>query len=382
MNHLFLQTISPLSLSTTAFTGKDLLEIHALSIRYGLFPLVYDRLRKMSKAAVNHKQINNYLKEKETLYLRNVSRSASQEVSGQRVLSLLAESGITAFVIRGNEIAGELYGDPHIRTSSDIDILVRMSDAVRADSVFSKAGYRRNDRLPLEFWFYRLHHAVYSDPETGDLIEMHWGFSIPSLFELSSEEIWEGVVRTDHGQYRLSPEMNMIMLLAHHHMHTFRELKILVDILWALEKHEKIIHWDSFVLTISKIGLMKSTQIVLHQIQTLWKGQSHESVLTFQHAINNLGYKEQKTLVSYFDIDLGKQYAFQNNRDKFMARFALDSRTRIAFSFIKTLFPVSRVIKALYGDQRFWTLPLNYAKFILWRMKDWTGLGKNAKTPV
>jgi hypothetical protein len=384
MNHLFLQTISPFPLLNSEFTREDILEIHTVGIRHSLFPLVYGRLQNLRKMGVNPNEIEKYLEDKENLYLRNVSRSAKQEASGQRVLSILAKRGIPALVIRGNEIAREIYGDPNIRTSSDVDILIKISDALQADEILSKAGYHRNDSLPLEFWFYRIHHAVYSDPETGDLIEVHWCFSIPSFFELSSAEIWEGILPAGNGHYRLSPEMNVIMLLVHHHMHSFRELKILVDIVWALQKYEKMIHWERFVLNIKKIGLMKSTQITLNQIQILWKEQSHtlESVLTLQREIEKMGLEAPKTLLSYFEMDVGKQYSFQNNRDKCMARFALDKSARVAFSFLKTLFPVPEAIRELYRDRRNWTLPFNYVRFIKWRMKDWTGLGKNAKTPV
>jgi hypothetical protein len=379
MSHLFLQTISPFPLLSHEFTGENILEIHSLGIRHSLFPLVYDRLQKLRKAAVNPKEIDNYLEEKEKLYLRSVARSAKQEALGKNLLSILANRGIPALVLRGYEIAREIYDDPNIRTSSDVDILIKMSDALRTDSILSEAGYQRNDSLPLAFWFYRIHHAVYSDPETGDLIEIHWCFSIPSFFELSSEEIWDSVLPAGYGQYRLSPEMNVIMLLVHHHMHSFRELKILVDILWALQKYERMINWDRFVAKIEKIGLIKSIRITLSQMQMLWKEKSHElgSVQTLQHEIEKMGFNEPKALISYFEMDLGKHYLFQNNRDKLMSRFALDKKKTVVFSFIKIIFPVAQVLKELYKDETNQTLPRSYLKFMAWRVREW--MGKAAK---
>ena len=177
----------------------------------------------------------------------------------------MTERGIPSVVIRGNAIAKEIYDDPNCRASSDIDILVRLSDAIRADSVLSEAGYLRSDNLPLKFWFYRIHHAVYRHPESENIIEIHWNFGIPSFFRLSSEEIWAGVISTD-SEYRLSPEMAMIMLFIHHHMHSFRELKILVDTLWAFHRYQNVIDWENFSVKIQRIGLIKTTLITLNQI--------------------------------------------------------------------------------------------------------------------
>jgi len=42
-------------------------------------------------------------------------------------------------------------------------------------------------------------------------------------------------------------------------------------------------------------------------------------------------------------------------------------------SYFKTLFPVPEAIKELYGDRRNFTLPLNYLRFIKWRVREWTG---------
>ncbi len=375
MNYLFLQIISPFPLLISEFTRGDILEIHSLGIKHNLFPLAYGRLQKMKKV-VNPKEIDNYLEGKENLYLRSISRSARQEALGGHVLSILANSGIPALVLRGNEIAREIYGDPNMRISSDVDILIKMSDALQADSILSKAGYHRNDILPLEFWFYRIHHAAYSDPETGDLIEIHWCFSIPSFFELSSEEIWDRVLLTDYGQYKLLPEMFMIMLLIHHHMHSFRELRILVDILWAFHKYEDVINWEMFLMRIKRIGLIKTTRITLNQIQMLWKESAEEispiRILLFE--LKQLRLKGPGLLLSLSQMDIERDHSFQDYRDKLIARLALDNFSTMVFSFVKVLFPVTKAIKALYNDKRNWTLPFNYLKFIRWRLKEWRGV--------
>ena len=51
-----------------------------------------------------------------------------------------------------------------------------------------------------------------------------------------------------------------------------------------------------------------------------------------------------------------------------MARLALDRWNAILHSFTKTFFPPPSAIRELYRDFRNWTLPINYIRFILWRI--------------
>jgi len=181
--------------------------------------LVYSQLQRYQGIIFPAEQVSGFLEESKSLYLKSAALSAQQEAIEKEFVSLLAREGIPSIVIRGNRIAQEIYNDPNCRTSSDIDVLIKISDALRADSILSTAGYSRNDSLPLKFWLYRIHHAIYYYPKTDNLIEVHWNFGIPSFFRLSSEKIWDGVISADSGQYKLSPEMFVIMLLMHHHMH-------------------------------------------------------------------------------------------------------------------------------------------------------------------
>jgi hypothetical protein len=85
------------------------------------------------------------------------------------------------------------------------------------------------------------------------------------------------------------------------------------------------------------------------------------------------GRNANLTLASYFEMDLEREYTFESVKDKLVARFALDHISTISRSFIKLLFPLPGVINELYEDRRTWMLPINYMKFIKWRVKDWIG---------
>ena len=378
MNSLFLQLIYPLPFtSPVKITKNDLNEIREQGMRHNLFQLIYSQLQKYQMFISPQDLVNDFLKESKGLYLKGVTLSAKQEAVENEAGSLLRAKGIQSIIIRGNSLAKQLYSDLNCRTSTDIDILIRKSDVLSADSVLKENRYDRNDRIPLSFWLHRLHHAIYHYPGTNDIIELHWNFGIPFYFKLSSEDIWAEITEADSEQLRLTPEMLIIMLLVHHHMHSFRELKILTDIVWSLHKYKNIIDWHVFALKIRPIGLMKTTGITLKQIQMVWEEAVNEipSIRELQSEMQEMGYREPKALMAFFKLDFDSQYSFQNYQDKLIARFALDNLSTIIFSFIKVLLPFPQAVKDFYEDKRNWALPYNYLRFIRWRVKEWTNKG-------
>jgi hypothetical protein len=374
MNNLFLKIILPSLPEDNMQMNKEILKkLKDTAHKHNLLMLLYGQLMRYQKEIDRQEHISHFLEELKPLYYRNVMRSVKQEAIEKDIIFLLQEKHVPAIIIRGNEIAREIYGRPYSRNSTDIDILIKLPDAVLVDSILTGNKYSRNDSIPLKFWFHRLHHAVYFHPGTNNIIEVHWNFGIPSFFSLSSEEIWNDVIETDIDRLKLTPEMFIIMLLLHHHMHFFREFRILVDILWAFHKYEGIVDWKLFAQKIRKIELIKATLITLSQIKDLWKESVQEirSVLILQQELDNMGCRIPKILLSYFQIDLNKDDFPKIYKDKLLARLALDRLSSVIFSYFKTLFPAPEAIKEFYKDRGNFRLPYNYLRFIKWRMKEW-----------
>jgi hypothetical protein len=220
----------------------------------------------------------------------------------------------------------------------------------------------------------RLHHASYFNETNGHTVEVHWNFGIPSFFNLTSDEIWSEVGLTEQGRVILSPEMQLIQTLIHHHMHAFRELKVLVDLLWIFHAYEEAIDWMSFASRLKEIGLIKTLQISINQLRALW-GESCEamkSLRSLEEACEAMGCDRPAVLCSYFSLDPEKNKLTRPFLDKLMTRFALDRSSTIIFSFLKTFVPSPASLKALYGDGRSWTLPVLYLRFLKWRIREWT----------
>lgn len=371
---LFLQLVFPSPIKEPLEVQKTTLqEMKALCLHHNLFPLVYTRVEKYGRLFSPEKAVNDFLEESKGLYLKGVALSAQQESVENEIVNLLTQRQIPSVVIKGNRLANEIYDDPNCRTSSDIDILIRREEAVMADSILREHGYIAEADIPLIYCLARIHHAIYFHPHNSMLVEMHWGFGVPYFFRLDATEIWREVSIPDKGEAKLSPEMILCMLLIHHHAHSFRELKILVDIIWTMGKYGDVIDWHSFFRRIRKAGLIRTTHITLKQMRSVW-GTAIDQVKAagiLEQEIGTAGSRIPSLLLSYFRMNIDKDRENNLYKDKLVARFALDHWSTILLSYFRTLFPMPEAIRELYRDRRAWSLPFNYLRFIRWRVKEW-----------
>ncbi|MBA4373067.1 MAG: hypothetical protein C0402_09445 [Thermodesulfovibrio sp.] len=355
--------------------SEHLASLKSEAINNNLFMLLYSQLLKHQEHAAVKKIAAKALEDWRPLYLKGIAHCMRQEAMEKEVVSLLGSHNIVAVVIRGNEIAREIYGNPNCRASSDIDILIRKPDVLRADSILSAAGYEKGVQEPVGYSLARIHHTTYIHPDWGICIELHWNFGVPYFFSLTSADIGEELSKKDPEGSKLSPEMIVIMLLIHHHSHSFREMRILVDIVWALHKYRDTIEWPDFAGRLETIGLLRITQITLDQIQRVWKDAptTMPSLPGLTQGIQQRDCSSSVLLAFYFQPTMGRPQHSQKYTDKFIARFALDRPSRIMTSFFRTLFPSPDAVRELYRTRTSLGLPFLYLKFIVWRIRCWTG---------
>lgn len=369
MKSPLIEILSPFPVSAISINSTEFSRCVELAHQYGVEMLLYSRLKKHYVGT--NACIDDYLKQNKNSYLKAVSISMRQEVVEKEIVAALSKQRIPACIIKGNEIARVLYEDPNCRSSADIDVLIRTSDLIDADKILCSKGFTRQDTLPLPFWIGRLHHAVYHNPKNACLLELHWDFGYPLYFNLTPDEIWKEVAGSDAERYSLTPEAMVIMLFTHHFRHGFREFKILVDILWSFHRYDGIINWRELAEKLIKFGLIKTTIIILDQLDSLWclSDRRLESFKILQKQLASLPIHIPQFLLRYFKIDIEKKYKTSGALDMQMSKFVLDKKSKILYSFIKILFPRPQDIRGLYPGTSKLTLPLNYLRFICWRVK-------------
>ncbi len=181
---------------------------------------------------------------------QQVARALAQVAALKRVGRLFSEAGIPLMPLKGVALSQGIYGDPCVRSSCDLDILVKRGDVERAEGVLTQAGYHHS--LDFHEMHERqkrhivdtLHHHEYVGDINNSSIELHWRSYLWSkeqvdvLWETSNHSGWLGI-----GLVELSTVENILFLADHGARHGWPNLKWLSDIAMLMESmHEEELH--------------------------------------------------------------------------------------------------------------------------------------------
>lgn len=152
-----------------ALAGRaDFELLAALMARQLLFPLLGSRLVEAAPG-----QVTPALSERLEEALRLARRRGTQvELLALQLQADLDRDGIPALPLKGTSLARNLYGDPGMRITQDIDVLVNCEDLDRAAQTLSRRGYRRSDG-PYDD-FSRLHIGFRHERSELPPVELHW----------------------------------------------------------------------------------------------------------------------------------------------------------------------------------------------------------------
>ena len=361
---LFIELLRPGALSVCdEVTAVELRAAAALAFTHGLFLLVDRRIREDLAQRAAGPADGGYEAAIRQLRLRHVSHALSYERAEREILTLLEAAAVPSVILKGSALSRDLHGEPHCRTSVDVDLLVRPGDVPAADATLCAAGYRRDNNQPLSFWMRRLHHATYQHPDSRVPVEIHWNFSIPGFFDLEPAEIWDGV-SLDGLRGRLEPSMALTLLLMHHHLHGCADLRTLVDLVWAFERHREELHSGRLTGRLESTGLRVVAGIARVQAERLWGPQRW-----------NLGGREARRALRVNVLASLTGSALRPGRrprpsDRFLHalihRLSLDSPRRVMGSITKTLLPSAADMRALSGDGQ--SALSGYVRYFRWRL--------------
>ena len=142
-----------------------------------VLPLVAARLTKEAPAGVPDDILERLA------VARRASNHAALQRSGQvlRIVDLLAGAGITALPIKGPALAQDLYGDPGLRSSFDLDFVVRPEDAAAARETLLRNGFEDVGRFSERI----LRRGPWSENEVcligrsgSPVVDLHWRLGV------------------------------------------------------------------------------------------------------------------------------------------------------------------------------------------------------------
>jgi hypothetical protein len=116
-----------------------------------------------------------------------------------RLVALLAAHGIPALPWKGAALAAEAYGDPGLRSPSDLDLLVRRRDALRAGGLLEAEGFAPGAALtPRQARAFVAGHAglAYTSAERGVMVDLGWALWEPDFRHPLTTDLLLGRART------------------------------------------------------------------------------------------------------------------------------------------------------------------------------------------
>ena len=183
-------------------------------------------------------------------------------------------AGIPMLTMKGPMLAMELYGDPSLRTSRDLDLMVDEETLDRAGETLTAMGYELEVKCytatPLRQKFYRLidqeKHLVYNK---GDIcVELHWQSdyqrqqSFPELWARREERQLMG-----HPIALMGEEDRYPALIIHAAEHGFLRLRWLLD-LYELQRKPGF-SWERLYALMDAQGLgcvLLETMLVMYRL--------------------------------------------------------------------------------------------------------------------
>lgn len=207
-------------------------------VYHGVYPMIYDFLKTLKSYKIPDKIFSRL----QILYKKSILDSINLTTELSHLVKLFDKYKIRVISLKGPALAKIIYSNVHLRTSSDLDLLVDADDMETIEQILFKEGYgvlkRKKNLTRKEHAFFKksTHHYVYSHNDTNIPIEIHWrlnkhktGFFSESHFHRLWEER-EIVTIKGTPVPTLSTIDNCLYLMVHGAYHQWVNLRWLYDI--------------------------------------------------------------------------------------------------------------------------------------------------------
>jgi Uncharacterised nucleotidyltransferase len=250
--------------------------------RHGLLPLAYKHLSASFSGSVPAAALGRL----RSLCRDNAARNLFLTGELRRVLDAFDAAGVVGVPYKGPALAVAAYGDPSLRQSLDLDVLVRPRDVERATSALLGLGYGRTLLLRdyQEEGFKRISYVRLFVPQGGEGfgLELHWNVS-PRCFSVSfdTDELFGRLQTiTLNGRPVPSPpaEDLLLMLCVHAAKDCWGKLEWVASI--AELARRPGFDWETLYARAGRAGAARAVSLGLHLAHAWLDAPLPESVLS------------------------------------------------------------------------------------------------------
>lgn len=190
-------------------------------------------------------------------------RAFGQSAELLRLSRLFTEAGIFFVPLKGIFLSEEIYGDPCIRSSVDLDILIHPEYFELAEMLLLNNGYRNKlcfhnmSVKQKNFIIESLPHQQYFNETLNVSVELHWKSHLWTKKQMNV--LWEGTefsVWHNLKIRKLSKEENILFLADHGARHDWQCLKWLSDVAMLMQDLTAA-QWDALYNLAASIDLQR-----------------------------------------------------------------------------------------------------------------------------
>jgi hypothetical protein len=259
------------------FTAVDWQEFMRLAEHHGIIPLAARNL--MEHARGLPEGIDATLR---SSYELNLKRGLWFAAELGRIVRNFDLQGLPVMPFKGPVLAQSVYGDPGLRSFSDLDLMISSADFERAKHTLAEIGYRPAKQLRpavARFWLRNGYEQSFDGAAGKNLVELQWAL-LPHFYavDLNVEDLLARCGYSGVGgcQMRsLSPEDSVIVLSLHAAKHLWGRLIWLVDIAETLRI--KTIDYESVLLLAQDIGVSRILGVTFWLVKNLLQADLPEA---------------------------------------------------------------------------------------------------------
>jgi len=211
-----------------------------------------------------------------------IARNMACAAAAAEVFRLLHRADVPFLVLKGLALAENIYPHFAMRTTSDLDVLIRGEDLPRVDKALSRAGFGAHDSTPRRALLNPpgyLASLEYRRPGSAfSYLHLHWHLvntstpAIGFIKNIDMERIWEksrtGIVAGVE-VLLLSPE-HLVIYLCEHGLrvgHSFDRLNLICDLYYAIKNPGTQLDWDLAEAEANELGLRNFVYLGLKIVQ-------------------------------------------------------------------------------------------------------------------
>jgi hypothetical protein len=198
-------------------------------------------------------------------HVQSVGQSLFQAAELVRLIKMFASKGIDLIPLKGVFLSYQLYGDIGMRTSGDLDILVKPEQVDLAEQILEAEGFHCDFQVlklterQKQHVRVNIHHFDFTHSKSGLHVELHWNLGLwlipgqlQTLLSQATRLKWQGI-----SVKCLDDDATLLLLCDHGARHEWFSLKWLGDVV-RLFSTEHSTSWDTLIDLAAEVDLQRT----------------------------------------------------------------------------------------------------------------------------